>query len=77
MQRGKATKLKRTDDECPLTAHANGVWCMRIRGKGCFLSFWGKANAALQKYLDVQNDLQAGRISRGDTAVIDGFTSCQ
>jgi integrase len=43
----------------PLTAHRNGQWCKKIRGK---IHYFGTdPNAALQKYLDERDDLQAGR----------------
>jgi integrase len=46
----------------PLTAHANGQWCKKIRGKVHFFGVWSDPDSALQKYLDERDDLQAGRM---------------
>jgi hypothetical protein len=49
----------------PLTAHRNGQWCKKIRGK---LHYFGTdADAALAKYLNERDDLQAGRQPRTTT----------
>ena len=48
----------------PLTAHAIRQWCKKIRGKVHFFGVWDHPEAALQKYLDERDDLQAGRIPR-------------
>lgn len=45
----------------PLTAMANGQWCKRIRNKLHYFGVWSNPDAALQKYLDQRDDLQAGR----------------
>ncbi len=50
--------------EFPLTAHANRQWCKKIRGKVHFFGVWADPDAALAKYLDERDDLQAGRIPR-------------
>lgn len=45
----------------PLTAHANGQWCKKIKGKVYFFGIWAESDSALAKYLDERDDLQAGR----------------
>lgn len=52
-------KPKKPRPDFPLTAHRNGQWCKKIRGK---IHYFGTdADAALTKYLDQKEDLQAGR----------------
>jgi hypothetical protein len=45
----------------PLTAHNNGQWCKKIRGKVHFFGVWADPQAALEKYLKVAADLHSGR----------------
>ena len=45
----------------PLTAHNNGQWCKKIRGKVHFFGVWGDPQTALDNYLRVAADLHAGR----------------
>jgi len=45
----------------PLTAHNNGQWCKKIRGKVHFFGVWADPQAALGNYLRVTPDLHAGR----------------
>jgi len=45
----------------PLTAHNNGQWCKKIRGKVHFFGVWADPQAALDKYLGVAADLHAGK----------------
>ena len=45
----------------PLTAHNNGQWCKKIRGKVHFFGVWDDSQAALNNYLSVAADLHAGR----------------
>jgi integrase len=57
----------------PLTAHPNGQWCKKIRGKVHFFGTWVDPDAALAKYLGVAADLHAGRdpasVSSGELTV--------
>ena len=53
----------------PLTAHGNRQWCKKIRGKVHFFGVWADPDAALRKYLDERDDLQAGRIPRRLSAI--------
>ena len=45
----------------PLTAHPNGQWCKKIRGKVHFFGVWGAPMAALGNYNRQAADLHAGR----------------
>jgi integrase len=45
----------------PLTAHNNGQWCKKIRGKVHFFGVWDDSQAALNNYLSVAAVLHAGR----------------
>ncbi|MGC9454947.1 MAG: tyrosine-type recombinase/integrase [Phycisphaerae bacterium] len=45
----------------PLTAHNNGQWCKKIRGKVHFFGTWDDPQAALDRYLRVAEDLHAGQ----------------
>ena len=45
----------------PLTAHPNGQWCKKIRGRVHFFGVWSDPDAALAHYLRVAGDLHAGR----------------
>ncbi len=45
----------------PLTAHRNGQWCKKIKGPLHYFGPWNDPDAALAKYLDEKDDLQAGR----------------
>ena len=59
-----ANKPQKPYAEFLLTARANWQWCKKIRGKVHFFGVWADPRAALQKYLDYRDDLQAGRIPR-------------
>lgn len=48
----------------PLTAHNNGQWCKKIRGKVHFFGTWEDPQAALDRYLHVAEDLHGGRQPR-------------
>ena len=60
-------KPKKPSATFPLTPHANGQWCKKIRGKVHFFGVWGDPNAALANYLRVAADLHAGRQPRSST----------
>ena len=70
MPKDKATKPKKPYAEFPLTAHGNGQWCKKIRGKVHFFGIHGDTDAALAKYLDERDDLQAGRIPQRLSSVV-------
>jgi integrase len=48
----------------PLTAHPNGQWCKKIKGRLHYFGPWADPDAALNLYLDQRDDLQAGRKPR-------------
>ena len=57
----KQIKPKKPYPSFPLTAHNNGQWCKKIRGKIHFFGVWDDPQAALNSYLQVAEDLHAGR----------------
>jgi hypothetical protein len=54
-------KPKKPHADCPLTAHRNGQWCKKVRGKLWYFGTWKVPQAALEEYLRQKGDLQAGR----------------
>ena len=55
-------KPKKPYPDFPLTPHPTGQWCKKIRGK---IHYFGRdADAALSKYQEERDDLQAGRKPR-------------
>ena len=70
MPRETTLKPKKPYAEYPLTAHANRQWCKKIKGKVHFFGVWADPDAALAKYLDERDDLQAGRIPRRLSSVV-------
>ena len=60
----KRPKPDKPSPDFPLTAHANGQWCKKIRGKVYFFGVWDDPAAALQKYVEQRDNLQAGRQPR-------------
>ena len=68
MVKTTATKPKKPYLDFPLTAHNNGQWCKKIRGKVHFFGIWAEADQALANYCEVRDDLQAGRQPRTTTS---------
>ena len=56
----------------PLTAHNNGQWCKKIRGKINFFGVWDNPQTALDNYLRNAADLQAGRQVQTTTLQLNG-----
>ena len=48
----------------PLTANGNGQWSKKIKGKVYYFGSWADPDAALKRYLEVKDDLLAGRKHR-------------
>lgn len=71
-RRTKREKPEKPSADFPLQAHPNGQWCKRIRGDLHYFGVWDDPQAALNKYLDERDDLQAGRTPR--PADDDGLT---
>ncbi len=61
MAESKRSKPKKPYPSFALTAHANGQWCKKIRGKVHFFGVWAEPDAALDRYHAVAADLHAGR----------------
>ncbi|MCA8998353.1 MAG: tyrosine-type recombinase/integrase, partial [Planctomycetaceae bacterium] len=64
MPSGSVEKPSKPYPEFPLTAHANGQWCKKIRGKVIFFGVWSDPHAALAKYLNEREEWQAGQNPR-------------
>jgi integrase len=60
----KSNKPEKPYPDFPLTAHPNGTWCKKIRGRLHYFGPWNDWQAALDKYLNERDDLQAGRVPR-------------
>ncbi|HIE98194.1 MAG TPA: hypothetical protein EYQ63_14585 [Fuerstia sp.] len=56
--------------EFPLFPHPNGQWCKKIKGKPWYFGKWEDHEAALHRYLDEVDDIQAGRDPRRQGVVL-------
>jgi integrase len=56
----KKNKPAKPRPDWPLTAHNNGQWCKKIRGKVRFFGVWSEPDAALRRYIDERDHLMAG-----------------
>jgi integrase len=60
----------------PLFPHATGRWAKKVRGKLHYFGKWEDPNGALQKWLDEQDDLRAGRTPRAKADALDVAEMC-
>ena len=60
-QKSSRVKSKKPYPTFPLTPHANGQWCKKIRGKVHFFGVWIDPRAAQEEYNRQAADLHAGR----------------
>jgi integrase len=67
MARNRRLKPKKPYPSFPLTAHPNGQWCKKIRGRVHFFGVWAEPEAALQRYHALAADLHTGRTPRAST----------
>ncbi len=57
----RAVKPEKPYKDFPLTAHPNGTWCKKIKGKLYHFGGWADPDSALAKYRHDVDDIQAGR----------------
>ncbi len=54
-------KPKKPHPNFPLTPHATGRWCKKIKGRIYYFGTWSDPDGALDEWLAVKDDLLAGR----------------
>lgn len=69
------TKPRKPYPEFPLTAHRNGQWCKKIKGKVWFFGVSTDPDAAYEKYRNEVDEIQAGRDPR--KTVVVGLSSSE
>ncbi len=57
----KPTKPAKPHPGFPLTPHATGRWCKKIRGRMYYFGTWDDPDGALEEWLAAKDDLLAGR----------------
>ncbi len=56
----KPQKPNKPYADFPLTAHASGKWCKKVRGKIHYFGTWDDPDTALQEWLEVRDELLGG-----------------
>src|SRR5262245_35783461 len=64
MSQSTKQKPRKPSPDYPLFPHAAGVWAKKVRGKLHYLGPWHDPQAALVKWIEVKDDLLAGRTPR-------------
>jgi integrase len=64
MTRSNREPLPKPYPDFPLTAHPNGQWCKRIKGKLYYFGPWEEWQEALALFQEQRDDLYAGRTPR-------------
>ena len=64
MTRTKTARPSKPYPDFPLTAHQNGQWCKKIRGKLHYFGPWEEWQEALALFQEQREDLYAGRTPR-------------
>ncbi len=68
---GSGDKPSKPHPDFPLTAHPNGQWSKKIRGKVHYFGVWADPDAALAEFLRVKDALLAGHaIDRGEGSTV-------
>lgn len=66
-QRRESNKPLKPYPSFPLTAHPNGQWAKKSRGRLHYFGPWDNPQAAVERYLAVAADLHAGRAPKVST----------
>ena len=74
MARTTKDKPRKPYPSYPLTAHPNGQWCKKVKGKLYFFGVWADPDGALQRYHAQAADLHPGRRPRAITVSAAGLT---
>ena len=64
LRRASRIKPDKPYEDFPLTAHRNGQWCKKIRGKVHYFGSWEDWEGSLATYQEQRDDLYAGRTPR-------------
>ncbi|WP_413431400.1 tyrosine-type recombinase/integrase [Crateriforma spongiae] len=59
-RKAKPRKPAKPYDGFPLTAHASGKWCKKVRGRIHYFGNWDDPDGALQEWLAVRDQLMGG-----------------
>ena len=56
-RRARGAKPAKPHKDFPLTAHRNGQWCKKIKGRLWYFGTWDDPDGAVQQYLDEKDDI--------------------